>query len=101
MTDDWQESQRDEEVLQIKVTRANRAVFDRTPDRPQALTTGQDRTGGIAHQRIGKILKSSGSAVEASPDHEHISRRLSDLIEECFPDRPEATRTEDSEPTLR
>jgi len=50
MTDDWQESQRDEEVVQIKVTRANRAVFYRTPDKPPTLTTGH--TGhGESHTR--------------------------------------------------
>jgi len=63
MTGDWQESQRHEEVLQIEVTRANRAP-ENTKD-PEAV----------------------GSALEASPDREHISQRLPDLIEECLPDR--------------
>lgn len=83
MTDDWQESQRDEEVLQIKATTANRALFCRTPGRPQTPTAGH---GESRTEAIGKIAKPSSSAVEASPDHEHISRRLSDLIEERLPD---------------
>jgi hypothetical protein len=62
MTDDWQESPRDEEVLQIAVTRANRAVFYRTPD---------------ADQTIGKILKPSG--------HEHTSIRSDKAAAEGVP----------------
>jgi hypothetical protein len=40
MTDDWQQSPRGEKALQIEVTRANRAVFYRTPGKPQTLATG-------------------------------------------------------------